>query len=265
MPSGDPISGWSVAAQPVGARNFAVVVMLLFGGSIATTIACCSSMSAMAELPMPGGWAMSAPWLRMCGRTWLGAALAFLCMWVPMMVAMMLPSLVPMLWRCRRPPAGPTMTACLGAGYFSVWGLLGAMVFPLGSAFAAIVMKLSVLAQAVPFAAAAIVVLTGGLQCSRWKQHQLACCRRHCRALPRVAGAAWRDGVRLGLHCSRCCAGLTALLLVCGVMNLRVMMAVAIVITAERVAPRGECIARVGGAAMIAVGAWMMVRAASSI
>ena len=33
----------------------------------------------------------------MSGHTWLGAAASFLGMWVVMMVAMMLPSLVPML------------------------------------------------------------------------------------------------------------------------------------------------------------------------
>ena len=39
------------------------------------------------------------------------------------------------------------------------------------------------------------------------------------------AGTAWRHGLRLGLHCSHCCAGLTAILLVIGVMDLRAMAA----------------------------------------
>jgi len=41
-------------------------------------------------------------WMRMPGQTWPGAAASFLGMWVVMMVAMMLPSLVPMLWRYRQ-------------------------------------------------------------------------------------------------------------------------------------------------------------------
>ena len=45
--------------------------------------------------------AMSMAWMRMPEQTWLGAALSFLGMWVVMMVAMMLPSLVPMLLRYR--------------------------------------------------------------------------------------------------------------------------------------------------------------------
>ena len=41
-------------------------------------------------------------WMRMPGQTWSAAAASFLGMWVVMMVAMMLPSLVPMLWRYRQ-------------------------------------------------------------------------------------------------------------------------------------------------------------------
>ena len=43
---------------------------------------------------MPGGWTMSMTWMRMPGQTWPGVAASFLGMWVVMMVAMMLPSLV---------------------------------------------------------------------------------------------------------------------------------------------------------------------------
>jgi predicted metal-binding membrane protein len=48
-------------------------------------------------------------------------------MWVVMMVAMMLPSLVPMLWRYRQAVGrtGETrlgrLTALVGVGYFFVW------------------------------------------------------------------------------------------------------------------------------------------------
>ena len=56
----------------------------------------------------------------------MGAA-AFVGMWVVMMAAMMLPSLVPMLWRYRRAArrTGETrlgrLTALVGVGYFFVW------------------------------------------------------------------------------------------------------------------------------------------------
>ncbi len=44
---------------------------------------------------------MSMTWMRMPGQSWPGAASAFLGMWVVMMVAMMLPSVAPTLWRYR--------------------------------------------------------------------------------------------------------------------------------------------------------------------
>ena len=68
----------------------------------------CGSMSAMGEMPMPGSWTMSMAWMRMPGQTWPGSAASFLGMWVVMMVAMILPCLVPMLWRYRQAVGRPT-------------------------------------------------------------------------------------------------------------------------------------------------------------
>ena len=91
-------------------RAFFGVSALLFAASAAVTIVWCASMSAMGGMPMPGGWTMSMAWMRMSGQTWPGAAASFLCMWVMMMVAMMLPSLVQMLWRYRQAVAMPGAT-----------------------------------------------------------------------------------------------------------------------------------------------------------
>jgi len=75
------------------------------------------------------------------------------------------------------------------------------------------------------------------------------------------AGNAWRHGVRLGLHCSYCCASLTAILLVIGVMDLRVMAVVTAAITIERLAPAGERVARVIGGIVIGAGLVLLMRA----
>src|SRR5258707_11704994 len=78
----------------------------LFAVSAALTTVWCGSMSAVGEMPMPGGWMMSMAWMPMPGQTWLGAEASFVGMWVVMMVAMMLPSLVPILWRQREGVGG---------------------------------------------------------------------------------------------------------------------------------------------------------------
>jgi predicted metal-binding membrane protein len=71
-----------------------------------------------------------------------------------------------------------------------------------------------------------------------------------------------RHGLRLGLHCTSCSAGLMAILLVVGVMNLRAMAVVAAAITVERLAPGGERVARGTGAIVVGAGLFLIVRAA---
>ncbi len=128
-------------------RAFFGVSALLFAAGAAATIVWCGSMSAMGGMPMPGGWTMSMAWMRMPGQTWPGAAASFLGMWVVMTVAMMLPSLVPMLWRYRQAVgrAGEMrlgrLTALVGVGYIFVWTAFGMAAFPLGVALAAVEMQ----------------------------------------------------------------------------------------------------------------------------
>src|SRR5207253_1039097 len=172
-------------------RAFLGVSALLFAASAALTTLWCASMSAMGEMPMPGGWTMSMAWMRMSGQTWPGAAASFLGMWV--------------------------------------------------------------------------VMMAGSLQLTAWKARHLACCRQapgRGRTLAADAGTAWRHGLRLGLHCSRCCAGLMAILLAIGVMDLRAMAVVAAAITVERLAPSGERVARAIGALVVGAGVFLIARAA---
>ena len=160
---------------------------LLFAASAALTTVWCGSMSAMGEMPMPGGWTMSMAWMPTPGHTWLGAAASFIGMWVVMMVAMMLPSFVPTLWRYRQSvgKAGELrlswLTALVGIGYFVVWTVFGIVVFPLGATLTEIEMQRPALARVVPIAVGVVVVIAGALQFSAWKAHHLACCRETSR------------------------------------------------------------------------------------
>jgi predicted metal-binding membrane protein len=260
-----------MASERASQRALFTVSALLFAASAALTIVWCASMSATGDMAMPGGWTMSMAWMRMPGQTWPGAAASFLGMWVVMMVAMMLPSLVPMMWRYRQAVArgGETrlgrLTALVGVGYFFVWTVFGVAAYSLGVALAAIEMQRPALARRVPIAGGVVVLMAGLLQFTAWKARHLACCREspgRGRTLPADAGTAWRHGLRLGLHCSQCCAGLMAILLVLGVMDLRAMAAVAAAITVERLAAAGESVARAVGALGVAAGLLLTARAA---
>jgi predicted metal-binding membrane protein len=246
---------------------------LLFAASAALTTNWCASMSAMGKMPMPGGWTMSMAWMRMPGQSWPGAAASFLGMWVVMMVAMMLPSLAPILWRYREAVSGtdearlcPTsldrLTVLVGVGYIFVWTVFGMALFPLGFALATAEMEQPALARSVPIAAGVVVLIAGALQFTAWKAHHLACWRETLgRSHTADAGMAWRQGLRLGLHCGRCCANLTAILLVIGVMDLRAMAVVTAAMTVERLAPAGERVARAIGAVAVGAGLFLIARA----
>jgi predicted metal-binding membrane protein len=74
-------------------------------------------------------------------------------------------------------------------------------------------------------------------------------------------GAAWRHGLRLGLHCSLSYANLTGILPVFGIMDLRAMVHVTTALLAERLAPAGERVARAIGVAVIGIGLFLSARA----
>ena len=219
-----------MASDRASQHAFLGVSALVFAASAAGTIVWCTSMSAMGEMPMPGCWTMSMTWTRLPGQPWPAAAASFLGMWVVMMVAMMLPSLVPLLWH-----------------YREGIGTMGAT-------------------RTVPVAVGVVVLIAGVFQFTASKARHLACCRevpgRGLTRLPANAGTAWRYGLRLGLHCTQCCAGLMAILLVVGVMNLRATAVMATVITVERLAPASERVVRTVGAVVVGTGLVLIVQAA---
>jgi predicted metal-binding membrane protein len=238
-------------------RAFFAVAALFFVSSAVLLIAWHGSMSTMV-------------WMRMPEQTWAGAAASFLGMWVVMMMAMMLPALLPMLSRYRAALTDATrlgrLTALVAVAYFAVWTVFGMAVFPLGVAMSAAAMQLPGLARALPFAAGVIVLIAGGLQFTAWKAYHLACCRelpQRSRPLSADARTAWRHGVRLGVHCTQCSAGLMAILLIAGIMDLRAMAVVAAAIGAERLAPASERVARAIGAVAVVIGLFLIARAAS--
>ena len=246
------------------------VTAALIAVSGTVTIRWCAAMGGMGSMPMPGHWLMSMMWMRMPGQTWLQAAAVFLGMWTVMMVAMMLPSFVPMAWRYRQAVRGScaprtrlALLSLMSAGYLLVWAVLGLLAFVAGVAFMDCAMGHPALSQAVPVLAGLAVMGAGALQFSAWKARQLACCRAapsRARVLPAELRSAWRHGLRLGVQCSSCCAGSTMVLLAIGVMDVRMMVVVTMVITAERLAPAGQRVAQALGALMVAAGIVMLLR-----
>lgn len=251
-------------------RAFVGTSVLFFIVSAGLTTMWSTSMSSMGGMTMPGGWTMSMTWMRLPGQSWMSTAAWFVCMWLVMMVAMMLPSLVPALCRYRQTAGGITegrlnwLTTVVAMGYFFVWTVCALAVFPLGATLARVEMEEPVLARHVPIGVAVVVLIAGALQFTTWKSDHLGCFRGASETEPRPAvdvGTAWWHGLHLGIHCLYGCAGFTAILLVIGVMDLKVMALVTAAITAERLAPNGERVARTFGIVIVVVGLFLILRA----
>jgi predicted metal-binding membrane protein len=245
-----------LSSPPKKPRAFIVVCTLLFIAAVSTTIYFNGSMADY--MKMPGGWKMSMMWMRMPGETWSWSALTFLLMWLAMMVAMMLPSALFMFLKTRR----QWLSLCsMTSGYFAIWLIAGFGIYVLGVKFNDAAMRSEVLSRAVPLLSAASLIAAGVVQFTRWKMTHLLRCRSPfgCNSPCPQGETSFRLGCRQGLDCCACCSALMTTQLILGVMNPLVMVIVAIVIAAEKLLPRPDITARLGGIAALAAGITMSI------
>jgi predicted metal-binding membrane protein len=194
---------------------------------------------------------------------WSGANLiAVWGMWSVMMVAMMLPSALPMILtfaQVAQRNGERARSHAFVSAYVLVWLAFGIAAtvaqWALQRWGALDAMALS--ASALP--TAVLLVVAGLYQFSPLKRVCLASCRTPFGFLlgewrAGVLGA-FRMGLRHGLLCLGCCWALMALLFVGGAMNLAWVAALAVAVAVEKVAPAGERIGIAMGCGLIAVGA----------
>ena len=186
-------------------------------------------------------------------------------MWAVMMVAMMLPSAAPavLLYGTvhRRSSAGAPPTFAFLAGYLACWTAFAMLAAALQLAIAS-PMTMMVEGRA---PAAWFLIAAGLYQLTPLKDACLGRCRspaqflsRHYR--PGMAGA-FRLGLLHGAFCVGCCWLLMALLFVGGVMNLLWVVALTLIVAAEKLVPHGPFLGRAAGAALVA---WGLIRIAAS-
>jgi predicted metal-binding membrane protein len=185
-------------------------------------------------------------------------------MWTVMMIAMMLPVLLPMLMRYQRATRADAIgLTTVSAAYFLAWSVFGLALHAAVVSLAEAAMQTPGLARATPVAVGVMVTLAGLFQFTRWKARQLACCRAApARKLRGDLGTAFRHGLQLGVCCIRCCLGPTAILLCLGVMDLWAMAIVAVAIALERLMPGGPRLAHLTGSFATLAGLWLVGRAA---
>ena len=260
----------AIAEDRAGAQG-----RLYLSGAAVVFVACtmrtifdCVQMSAMDEMSMAGGWTMSMMWMLMPEQSWFEAAASFVRMWIMMMMAMMLPAVLPRLLyyrlaiRRNGSNKSDALTLVVATGYVFVWLLVGMVIFPVGFWLASLSMQYQMLASMVPLITGVVVILAGILQLSSWKKQQLKCCRGgHEHEALTDLSSAWRYGLSLGVSCNYCCAPMTLALLVLGVMNPLAMILVAMAIIAERLAPAAELTANVIGVILVGYSLYLLVQA----
>lgn len=230
---------------------FIMICSLAFVISVTITIYFCISMGG--DMSMPGGWTMSMMWMRMPDETWFTSSLSFILMWLTMMVAMMIPSALPMFLKIRRQWNHLCYTAI---GYFTIWLLAGIGFYILGVMFANAAMQSEFLSNAVPFFFGVILVLAGTYQFTRLKITNLLHCRSPfgCGISTLQHETSFQLGCKQGIVCFACCSGLMTAQLILGIMNPLIMATVAIAITVEKLLPRPIITVRLIGIAAIIAG-----------
>lgn len=191
----------------------------------------------------------------------------FMAMWTTMMVAMMFPTVAPIVLLHRlvlkRRGKGPQLTAVFASGYLAIWAVIGLVPLVALVAFR----EVSPEASWVGPAAGVVLVIAGAYQFTRWKDACLRACRTPLTFLATHdfgtgARGVLRAGASHGLYCFGCCWALMAVLFVVGLMNLAWMAAIAVVFLAEKNWKRGPVLSKVVGSAVVLLGLVILVEPA---
>ncbi len=193
-------------------------------------------------------------------------------MWTVMMVAMMTPSVAPMvvlftqISRQRRVQHNRFLaTGVFLVSYLLVWTIfsVGATVMQFGLHAAALLSP--IMMRTSPIVGGVVLIMAGIYQFTPLKH----ACLSRCRTPLGFLLNEWREGVhgafvmalRHGSYCVGCCWLLMALLFVAGVMNLLWVATIAAYILIEKTLPVGQWLSRVLGVVSIGWGAWLIIRA----
>ena len=233
--------------EPARPRNAAAVGVVTLGVALVAWLITIGRMRGMGMGP----------------GTDLGGLGWYVGVWVTMMAAMMLPSALPMLLLVRRTATEPLSTWFFAAGYLAAWTAYGLAAYAFYRLLAAVAGGVLAWDRAGPYAAGAAVAAAGLYQLTPLK----TACLRHCRSPLHFLLHRWRAGaagaaelgVRHGLYCVGCCAGLMLVLFAVGVMSIFWMVVIAAVVFAEKVLPGGARLLPPLAVALMGLGLWIAV------
>ena len=249
--------------------------------SLRDTIRAQASSGLIVWLPALAGWLLlywgatnmgsPAAQLAMPMSDWSAANwLAVFIMWAVMMAAMMLPTAMPMVTvfgTLNRSRGEAGRTVAFVVGYVALWTAFAAAATAAQWALQARGLLSPMIVSMSPVLSAVLLVIAGAFQFTPLKH----ACLRACRLPLGFLLTDWRDGlsgaarmgIRHGLYCLGCCWALMALLFVGGAMNLLWIAALTLLVAMEKLAPKGDMLAKALGALMIGAGAVRLIWRAS--
>ena len=240
----------NMVALPVG-------LSLIGWGFMIWAIVNMASPTVAFMMPMDTAWSVQE-----VGAVWL--------MWAVMMMAMMLPSVLPMIaahgrLTALRDPKTPDATLWFLLAYLLVWTLFSLAALGLQWGFQRADVLSFMLKLENPAINGAIAVVAGAFQLTQHK----AACLQNCRTPMDHLTTNWqagrrgalRMGIDHGLHCVACCWALMMLLFVGGVMDLATIAALTALVALEKLAPKGPLIAKLAGVALLVWGALQLLGA----
>jgi predicted metal-binding membrane protein len=204
----------------------------------------------------------------------VSSLLLFTAIWGVGMVAMMFPSLIPMVYMVSvsaRSPEIETVSTARRTGvssrsglfvlaYVAIWTIVGTAFYLAisGLAFTGLPTSVAVFG----LWAGPVMIIVGLYQFTRFKQDALMKCRSPMTFL----FTRWRSGktgaalmgADYGLFCTRCCWALMTGLLTVGAMSLPLMGVFSIIIFTEKVVPFGAIISKLVGGGFLALGIFLL-------
>jgi predicted metal-binding membrane protein len=204
-------------------------------------------------------------------RPWnVGETAGLAVMWIVMMIAMMIPSVAPVILlfagvsrrrRLQGVPATPVSVFTLG--YLLAWTGYAVLAALTQSALHSAALLSPAMASNSPLLGGGLLILAGLYQ---WLPVKGACLS-HCRSPLGFFSTEWREGTsgallmgfRHGSYCVGCCWAIMALLFVAGVMNLLWVVAIAGFVLMEKVVPNGRLLGRITGVLLAGWGLWMVI------
>ncbi|MGH7510018.1 MAG: DUF2182 domain-containing protein [Gemmatimonadales bacterium] len=200
----------------------------------------------------------------------VGETAGLAVMWIVMMVAMMTPSVAPVILlfagvsrRRRAQGVRSTPVSVFTLGYLLAWAAYAVLAALAQSFLHSAALLSPAMASVSPLLGGGLLILAGVYQ---WLPAKGACLSQ-CRSPLGFFSTEWREGTsgallmgfRHGSYCVGCCWALMALLFVVGVMNLLWVVAIAALVLVEKALPSGRLLGRIIGVVLAGWGLWVVV------